>query len=461
MEVMNCFSREELKSYLLGRLPGEKSSQVSFHLQTCSHCEETVVGLDDSADSLIDLFKQPPSHQNPYESDPEFRRAVTAAQLAGQNRDFESSQPFESSLKRIGDYEILGPLACGGMGSVYRACHLRLSKEIALKILPSHKMQNADAIARFQREMQIIGQMSHPSMVSATDAGEDQGTHYLAMELIDGFDFGRIVRLIGPLRVADACEVVRKAAIALEYAHEQGVVHRDVKPSNLMLDSQGNVKVLDLGLATLGGLTGTVDELTTIGQLMGTLDYMSPEQFGEGERVDRRADVYGLGATLYKLISATAPYSLPDRDTPLKKLRAMAVESPVPIGDRISGVPVKLTQIIEHSLERKMESRIATAGTLAKLLEPWAKGHNLKELIAEAGQRNDQKMETEEGELYSGLESRTKSGLSVPDQASVKKKLIQPKTQSQRVRMGSVLKVAMLLAMFGGLVWAIRYSLTF
>ena len=117
---------------------------------------------------------------------------------------------------------------------------------MAVKILPDRKMYNSVAIARFTREMKLVGRMDHPAMVSATDAGRDDGVHFLVMELVDGLDLSKIIRKMGPLSISDACELVRQSAMGLDYAHAQGVIHRDVKPSNLMLNRDGKVKVLDL-----------------------------------------------------------------------------------------------------------------------------------------------------------------------------------------------------------------------
>ena len=371
----------------------DQSRDVTLHLDECHICEDTVVGLEGSQDTLMTHLKRLASPERTsdqatdpvppvYENNPEFDRAMVSAQQI-----VNSLAPASGSqlgLQQIGDYEIVGILARGGMGSVFEARHTRLEKRVAIKILPERKMSSPDAIARFSREMKIIGQMAHPSMVAATDAGAVDGVHYLVMELVDGVDLGKIGRRCGKLNVADACELVRQAAIGIQYAHDQGVIHRDVKPSNLMLDRDSVVKVLDLGLATLGGLNGTVDELTTVGQLMGTLDYMAPEQCGKLHEVDERSDVYGLAATLYKLLCSVAPYSSPDNDTPLKKLRAMATEAATPIAERLDSLPRELTDVVDRCLRTEPAKRFATATALAEALEPFTEGHQLPELLERA-----------------------------------------------------------------------------
>ena len=138
------------------------------------------------------------------------------------------------------------------MGTVYKALHTKLDRHVAIKVLPKGRLEDSQAIARFEREMKAIGSLEHPNVVHAHDAREIAGTRFLVMELLDGLDLDQVVRRCGPLRVADACEVVRQASLGLQCAHEHNLVHRDIKPSNLMLTSSGQVKILDLGLARDG-----------------------------------------------------------------------------------------------------------------------------------------------------------------------------------------------------------------
>ncbi|TXT19878.1 MAG: pkn2, partial [Planctomycetota bacterium] len=248
----------------------------------------------------------------------------------------------------------------------------------------------------FQREMRVIGQLSHPAIVQATDAGEVDGTHFLVMEYVEGCDLNSLAKACGPLSVADACEIARQAALGLEYAHQQGIVHRDIKPSNLMLsresrvqsreqdslvtDSQLSIKILDLGLALLSGEQAPVDELTTVGQLMGTLDYMAPEQLEDSHLVGPRADIYALAATLYRLLTGVAPFAKDDRKTPLQKLRALATQAAPPIRERRADVPEELAAIIDRALSRDPAARFLSMSEFAAALTPWCAGHDLSQL---------------------------------------------------------------------------------
>ena len=234
-----------------------------------------------------------------------------------------TGSPFDPMLPaQLGAYRIQSRLGQGGMGTVYRAWHTRLKRIVALKTLRAEYMDNAPAVVRFHREMEAVGKLDHFNLIRATDAGEDHGVHFLAMEYVEGVDAARLSQACGPLPVADACDLVRQAAVGLQCADEHGLVHRDVKPSNLMVTPAGRVKVLDLGLALLHAAADEAGELTGSNQWMGTADYMAPEQGLDAHGVDIRADVYSLGCTLYKLLAGKAPFGGSDYNTPFKKMEA-------------------------------------------------------------------------------------------------------------------------------------------
>jgi hypothetical protein len=262
------------------------------------------------------------------------------------------------------------------MGVVYRAWHTRLKRAVAVKVLPAERLDNPGCVARFHREMEAVGKLDHPNLVRATDAGEDKGVHFLVMELVEGTDAGKLVRG-GALAVADACEVVRQAALGLQHAHEHGLVHRDIKPSNLMVTPAGQVKVLDMGLALLRGGADAGGELTASGHWMGTLDYMAPEQCQDAHRVDTRADVYSLGCTLYRLLTGEPPFGGPPYDTPYRKMEAHAHQPPPPLLGRLPGAPAGLAGVLARMLAKDPAGRFAVPAEAAAALAPFAAGSDL------------------------------------------------------------------------------------
>lgn len=303
-----------------------------------------------------------------------------------------SGQPGTSSggrgpRRRLGDYELSERLGHGGMGVVYKARHVLLNQIVALKVLPERYLDEPQAVSRFRREMQLIGGLNHPNIVQAHNAGEQQGVHYLVMEYVDGITLEQLVFLCGdPLPVGAACELVRQAALGLQHAHLHGLIHRDVKPANLMLSSGGTLKVLDLGLARLRADLQSTGQLTEYGVsepgiAIGTVDYMAPEQWEDSSGVDIRADVYSLGCTLFYLLTGRAPYGQPAFDTIRKKLKAHAAE-PVPsLAEHRGDCPKELDKLLGRMLAKEPEDRFDTPAEVAEQLQRLADFDELLELL--------------------------------------------------------------------------------
>ena len=230
--------------------------------------------------------------------------------------------------KQLGDYELRGLIGSGGMGNVYLAEHIRMQRIVAIKMLPIERMGNAESVERFYAEVRAASRLLHPNIVTAFDAGEVEAgefgvVHFLAMEYVDGMTLTQAIAANGPMSVGEAAAAIRQAAIGLLHAHRSGIVHRDVKPGNLMRASDGTVKVLDLGLAQMRSSAMFPDssengdeveglasaKSSSRGRLIGTLPFMSPEQLEDPDSVDARSDIYSLGATLYFLLTATPPFT--------------------------------------------------------------------------------------------------------------------------------------------------------
>lgn len=392
MSENNCWPREKLKEYLAGWADENQTQQIEAHLSNCTLCEETIVALEKEPDTLVGIVSSLKQESPENESSKLAALLAKAGDLvhADERADEQANDPSDDSGSRlpaptkIGPYFLQRSLGRGGMGSVFLARHQQLGKLVAIKLLPWRSTHREHFEARFQREVRAAGGLDHPSIVSATDAGEENGTHYLVMEFIDGLDLSRLVRALGQVQLADACELIRHVALGLSHAHAEGIVHRDIKPSNLMLNRRGQVKILDFGLARLGPWNEESAELTTVGQLMGTLDYMAPEQAERAESVDYRADLYSLGATLFRLLCGRAPLAASPDQSPLAKLRLLATEEPPKLSTLRPDAPLELTQLVAEMLARDPSDRPASAAHVAERLEPFCHSHDLGSLLRTA-----------------------------------------------------------------------------
>jgi len=281
----------------------------------------------------------------------------------------------------IEDYEILEKIG-GNMGLVFKARHRLLDKIVALKLFPVDWIADPGRLARFQREMRVMGQLAHPNLVTAADARSVDCWHLVAMEWIDGLDLQQLVRSEGAIPIAEACEAARQAALALQHAHEHGLIHRDIKPSNVMLTRGGTIKVIDMGLA-LTREDASV-QLTHTGLVLGTMTYCAPEQFRDASTVDIRADIYSLGCTLYHLIAGKSPYC--ERKTFAGIVQAHLNEPFPSLGEAMADAPANLESVIARMTAKEPAARFSTPRAVAEALEPFARGANLERLLRKASQ---------------------------------------------------------------------------
>jgi hypothetical protein len=285
---------------------------------------------------------------------------------------------------RLGNYELLEELGHGGMGVVFRARHTLLRKEVALKVLSPELTRSPEAVARFHQEIEAAGRLEHAHLLRASDAGAADGVHYLVTELLAGEDLGRLTARLGRWPVADACEAARQAALGLAHAHAAGLVHRDVKPGNLMLTADGVVKVLDLGLARLQGRPDD-RRLTEAGEGMGTADYCPPEQFLDSRTADARSDLYSLGCTLFHLLAGEPPFGNRTHPTRTAKCLAHLNEAAPDVRSRRPEVPEQLAALVARLLAKRPEDRPGSAAEVAAELERVATGADLPGLVPGAG----------------------------------------------------------------------------
>ncbi len=279
----------------------------------------------------------------------------------------------------LGQYRILEPIGQGGMGRVFKAVHQTMNRVVALKVLAPQQMNTERARELFKREVRAAGHLMHPNVVTAYDASCAEGRHYLAMEYVDGPNLERLVKDRGPLPAGLACEIVRQAANGLQYAHEMGMVHRDIKPGNLLAQhgptplSPLVVKILDFGLARLqpavAGMRSEGTILTVDNTVMGTPDYLSPEQSRNLHRVDIRADLYSLGCTFYYLLTGQVPFP---GGTSLEKLVRHTAEEATPLEAYRPDLPAAVAAVVRRLMAKDAADRYQTPAELAAALAPLA-----------------------------------------------------------------------------------------
>jgi serine/threonine-protein kinase len=259
-----------------------------------------------------------------------------------------------------GRYQILDRIGSGGMGDVYRAHDNELERVVALKLLLRRFSEDPEFVARFKREASAAAGLQHPNIVQIFDRGEWDGTYYIAMEYLPGRTLKQIVREHGPLEPARAIEVVEQILMAARFAHERGIVHRDIKPHNVIVAEDGRVKVTDFGIALAGA-----SDMTETGSIMGTAQYLSPEQ-AQGHPVDARSDLYSIGIVLYELLTGDVPF---DADSPVTIALKQVSEVPVPPGQLNPAVPPALDSVVMRALQKDPAARFQSAEEFLAALE--------------------------------------------------------------------------------------------
>ncbi|WP_010583238.1 serine/threonine protein kinase [Schlesneria paludicola] len=282
-------------------------------------------------------------------------------------------------LPQVHQYQLLRTMGVGGMGTVYEAFHIHLRRRVAVKVISPEFAASQDAINRFEREMAAIGRMSHPNIVQALDAGIHQRKHYLAMEYVDGANVESVCQRVGALKIEDACEIIRQAALGLAHAHSFGIVHRDIKPSNLLLSKAGEVKVADLGLVRFHSQPER-QSLTAHGAVLGTYDYMSPEQ-AAGADVGFESDLYSLGATLFRLLTGKPIFTGPSYGSAFQKVNGHINEQPSRVVTLRADVPPALDALVNQMLAKEPSQRPASAKEIADALGPFSKQSRVAVLV--------------------------------------------------------------------------------
>jgi serine/threonine protein kinase len=346
-------SAKVLQDYGQGKLDDAAAATVSYHLERCPECLQTVANL--SGDSFLDQVR-----------DARFATVTPGA---------ASSDPgLPPELRDHPQYEIMRELGRGGMGVVYLARHRLTKRHEVLKLVSARLLDEPGATERFLREMESIAKLDHPNIVKAHSAFQAGKLLVLAMEYVDGATLAQTVHKEGPLPIANACLYACQVARGLQHAFERGMIHRDIKPQNLMLTRDGKrhgVKILDFGLAKPAQATERSRRgLTRTGYTLGTPHYMAPEQIEDAGKVDIRADLYSLGCTLYFLLSGRPPF---DGNSDIKLFDAHRRSLPKPMQSIRPDVPADLAAVVAKLLQKDPGSRYQTPGEAAKALEPFFK----------------------------------------------------------------------------------------
>jgi serine/threonine protein kinase len=269
----------------------------------------------------------------------------------------------------IGKYKVLERLGSGGMGTVYLCEHLHVGRRVAVKVLPTSQAHNPAALGRFYREARAAGVLDHPNLVKAHDIDQEGNLHFLVMDYVDGVSLQHLVSRFGPLPPVRAAHYIRQAAHGLQHAHQAGLLHRDVKPANILLERNGAVRVLDLGLARF---YHDNNDLLTIQyddrNVLGTADYVSPEQALNSHEVDVRTDVYSLGATFYFCLTGRPPFP---EGKMAQKLIWHQVRQPTPVRQVRSEVPEGMAAVVEKMMAKNPAQRYQTPLEVIEALRPW------------------------------------------------------------------------------------------
>jgi serine/threonine protein kinase len=360
-------SDQDLRDVVSGKNPTGRFEQLMEHLDQCESCQSRA-SQSLSSDSLADaLAAGHLAGDDAVLAEADCHAALFHAAGAGLGTGAMRLDAVLPPVEMLGAYRLLRPIGRGGMGAVYLAQHERLKKRCAIKLLPRQHGFDAAWVQRFEREMQAVASLSHAGIVAATDAGDIGGWHYLVMEYLDGLDLAAIGRRIGPVDVPVAAAIMRDVCDALAAVHQAGLVHRDIKPSNIMLTRDGTTKLLDLGLVLDQKQSLADMRLTTVGHVIGTLAFAAPEQLSDGSAVDGRADLYGVGATLFQLIAGqpahrsdrgVAPLVIDKTTNPARRLSEL-----------VPDVPASIDSLVASLLQRDPAQRPDSAAEVAARLE--------------------------------------------------------------------------------------------
>jgi WD40 repeat protein len=357
-------SERALALFGQGRLPEAQARTVAAHLEVCPACRQAVAALP--PDSFVGKLRgaKPGSSSLPP------HRPGAAESVVGQAPPDAAPADVPPELAGHPKFRVVRELGRGGMGVIYLAEHRVLEKPVALKVISPAVLANPEALARFRAEAKAAARLDHPNIARAFDADQAGGLHFLVMEFVEGQSLAQVLEKRGPLPVANACSYARQAALGLQHASEREMVHRDIKPHNLMLTPRGQVKVLDFGLARMRGERQAASRLTRLESFMGTPEYVAPEQAADARQADIRADIYSLGCTLYFLLTGRPPFV---EETAVKLVLAHIEKEAAPLHEVRADVPAGLSAVVARMLAKDPAQRYQRPAEVAQALLPFIK----------------------------------------------------------------------------------------
>lgn len=312
------------------------------------------------------LSKVREDQKNPL-SDPDQVREVLVAEGLLTEWQFQKLRSGRCRGFFLGDYKLLGHLGTGGMSTVYLAEHVTVGQKRAVKVLPRKRVGKRSYLERFRLEAKATARLNHPNIVKAYGIGQDNDTYFIVMELIEGESLSQLVRERGPIEIVDIVRYTAQVARALKYAHDQGIIHRDIKPGNILVEERGEAKLLDLGLAM------SREQGTSITQLydekvIGTADYLSPEQALDSHNVDLKTDIYSLGCTLYFMLTGHPPFPV---GSLAQRIAMHQSRRPADVIKRRADCPEEIRDICNRMMRKKPSSRYDDCQEIFEVLSRW------------------------------------------------------------------------------------------
>jgi len=368
---------EELAAFGHGRLQPDEQARVARHVAECETCCQALRDMPD--DTLVERLRRGESARDTSRAQADLSTCAFRPSAA----DGSDSHAPPPELLDHPRYRIVKLHGAGGMGVVYQAEHKLMERQVALKVISRQLTSEPAAVERFRLEVKAAARLAHRNIVAAHDAEKAGDFHFLVMEFVDGISLARQVEAKGPLSVLQACNVVRQAALGLQHAFECGMVHRDIKPQNLMLTRSGHVKILDFGLARLArerepvsvdsagdAIANAATQLTASGALLGAPDYIAPEQITDSRLADVRSDIYSLGCTMYFLLAGRVPFP---ESSVFDKLNSHMERAPKPLAKLRRDLPTEVARIVARMMAKDPSRRFQSPVEVAQALAPFAK----------------------------------------------------------------------------------------